>query len=258
MTTKANFRSNSGAIGRICGLAAFSLSTIVMSSLSIQPVFAELSSQDNNPRIAPIQSHPSGKTYGQWAATWWQWALQTPASVNPLLDKGDCRVGQKGHVWFIGGTFSGEVGKKVERNCTVPTGTALFFPLFNAFYGAVEGDPDKTETYLRSQVAYVNKDNLTLLEAKIDGVQVKNPTQYLEKSPLFDVQLPKDNIYGVDNTQVPQLLLSPSVDQGYYLFLNPLTPGTHTIEWKAKISTPNGNQEQNVKYIITVRPGYYR
>ena len=250
MNSKAQSWLNPGVIGSVLGLAAVSLSTIVMSSLFIQPVVAE-PSQNNNPGIAPIQSHPDGKTYGQWAANWWQWALQTPASINPLLDKGDCSVGQKGHVWFLGGTFSGEPGEKVVRNCTVPTGTKLFFPLYNATYGAFLNDSPatRTEDYLRAQVAYVEQ--LTLLEAKIDGVPVKNPTQYLEKSPLFDVKLPTDNIYGVDESVVLQLLLSPSVDEGYYLFLQPLPPGKHTISWKAKV----GSFEQNVTYNIDVKPG---
>jgi hypothetical protein len=112
-------------------------------------------------------------------------------------------------------------------------------------------DPPETltEDYLRAQVTYIEAP--TLLEAKIDGVPVKNPSQYLEKSPLFDVQLPPDNIYGVDEKVVPQLLLSPSVDEGYYLFLQPLPPGKHTITWKAKV----GTIEQNITYNIDVKPG---
>ncbi len=256
MTNKAKSWSPLGVIGSVLGLAAVNLSTIAIASLSIQPVVAQASSQNNNPRIAPIQSHPDGKTYGQWAASWWQWALQTPANINPLLDKGDCSVGQKGHVWFLGGTFSGET---VVRNCTVPTGTKLFFPLANASYGAFLNDPPETRTEesLRAQVDYLKKANITLLEVKIDGVQVMNPSQYFEQSPLFDVQLPTDNIYGVDESVVPQLLLSPSVDQGYYLFLQPLPPGAHTITWKAKVVSvePNITVEQNVTYNIVVTPG---
>ena len=249
MKSKAKFWSIPGLLGGVLGLAMVNLSTGLMASVIIQPVVAQPSSQDNNPRIAPIQSHPDGKTYSQWAAAWWQWALQTPASINPLLDKGDCSVGQKGHVWFLAGTLSGET---VVRSCTVPTGTSLFFPLINAAYGAFLTDPpeQRTEAYLRQQVAYIKEP--TLLEAEIDGVPVKNPTQYLEESPLFDVQLPKDNIFGVDENLVPQLLLSPSVDRGYYLFLKPLNPGQHTITWKAKI----GDLEQNVTYNILVVPGH--
>jgi hypothetical protein len=224
-----------------------------MASLSMQPAIAAPSSQDNNPGIAPIQSHPDGKTYAQWAAAWWQWAAQTPNSTNPLRDKGDCSVGQKGHVWFLGGTLSGDTREAVVRYCTVPTGTKLFFPLANAAYFAFLNDPPETRTeeYLRGQVDYLKKDNITLLEVEIDGVRVRNPSQYFEQSPLFDVQLPTDNIYGVDESAVPQLLFSPSVDQGYYLFLQPLPPGTHTIKWKAKIASV----EQNVTYNIVVKPG---
>jgi hypothetical protein len=254
MKSKAKLRSNPGAVGRVLGLAAMSLSTVVMASLSIQPVVAAPSSQDNNPGIAPIQSHPDGKTYGQWAAAWWQWAQQTPASTNPLLDKldkRDCSVGQKGHVWFLGGILSlVDTRNAVVRNCTVPTGTKLFFPLLNTTYGAFVTDPpdQRTEDFLRAQVAFI--ETPTLLEAKIDGVPVKNPTQYLEKSPLFDVQLPIDNIYEANGIAVP-LLFSPNVDEGYYLFVQPLPPGKHTIEWKEKI----GTAEQNVTYYIEVKPG---
>ncbi|HEY9614953.1 hypothetical protein [Allocoleopsis sp.] len=249
MKSQAKFRSNPGFIGSVLGFAAVSLSSVVMASLSIHPVIAQASAQDNNPRIAPIQSHPDGKTYGQWAADWWKWAAQTPASNNPLLDKGDCSVEQKGHVWFLGGTFSGQ---PAERNCTVPTGTKLFFPLVNILSSAFQSDPpeQRTEVYLRTQADNFFK-QLTLLEATIDGVPVKKPTQYLVKSPIFNVKLPPENIFGLNDTIAPELLLSPSVDQGYYLFLQPLPPGKHTITWKAKV----GTFEQNVTYNIVVKPG---
>ena len=252
MKSKAKSWSNPGVVESVLGLAAASLSTVLMASLPIQPVVAEASSQEHNPRIAPIQSHQGGKSYSQWAANWWQWALETPASTNPLLNKGECSVGQKGRVWFIGGTFNGEA---VVRNCTVPAGTSLFLPLINTFYGAFLTDPpeQRTEKFLREQVDYIKKENLTLLKVEIDGVSVKNPSQYFEKSPLFNVQLPKDNIYGVDESVIPQLRLAPSVDQGYYLFLEPLKPGKHTIKWQAKISSPTGNSEQNVTYNIVVK-----
>lgn len=255
MKSKATSWSNPGVLGSVIGLATASLSTVLMASLPIQPVVAEPSSQEHNPRIAPIQSHPGGKSYSQWAANWWQWALQTPASTNPLLDKGECNVGQKGRVWFIGGTFSGEANKEVVRNCSVPAGTSLFLPLINTFYGAFLNDPpeQRTEKFLREQVDYIKKENLTLLKVEIDGVSVKNPSQYFEKSTLFNVQLPKDNIYGVDESVIPELRLAPSVDQGYYLFLEPLKQGKHTIKWQAKMSSPTGNTEQNITYNIVVK-----
>src|SRR5882757_5084559 len=39
-----------------------------------------------NPGVLPPQSHPYGKSYGEWAAKWVQWALSIPADRNPLTD----------------------------------------------------------------------------------------------------------------------------------------------------------------------------
>ena len=239
------YRIASVSVARRLVLAALLLP--LMTQLAIPAPKAQ------NPGIAPIFSHPHGNSYPEWAATWWKWALQTPASVNPILDRGTCDVGQVGKVWFLGGTFSGAPGATV-RSCTISTGTALFFPLINNGYFAFLNDPpaQRTEAFLRAKVSC----NDVAITAAIDGVAVNDPTQYFERSPLFEVQLPQDNVFGLDETVIPQLLLSPSVDSGYYLFVNPLAPGYHTIHWTAHMTCPDlGNIQQDVTYTVTVVPG---
>ena len=202
-----------------------------------------------NPGIAPIGSDPHGLTYGQWAAAWWTWALQTPAGVNPLLDTTGANIAanQTDHVWFLAGLLGGGT---VVRTGTIPTGTALVIPLANLFYGAFLTDPDstKTDAFLRSQVTCIEGAGLSVT---IDGVMVRCPNQYLEKSALFPVHLPVDNILGVTADQVPELTLDPVVDEGYYLFLQPLPPGQHTIRW---VITPQGSCAApiDVTYNLTV------
>ncbi len=89
-------------------------------------------------RIAPPNSHPFGRSYGEWVVEWWRWALRTPASVNPLVDPDAkrCDVGaQPGHVRFLGGNFTGGANDPpVQRQCSVPAGTAFFFPVLNGVY----------------------------------------------------------------------------------------------------------------------------
>jgi hypothetical protein len=227
---------------------AVSLLTVGLAAIAMCPSFASAA----NLATAPIQSHPHGQTYAQWAVVWWQWALGTPASVNPVLDETgeDCAEGQLGHVWFLAGTF-GTVPASVVRTCTIPTGTALFFPLINSFYGAFLNDSPETRTedYIRSQVACED----VSISAQIDGVPVENPLQNYEQSPLFDVQLPTDNVFGFGEDVIPKLLLSPSVDAGYYLFLHPLPPGSHTIHWVSSQSCPASNYAEEVTYHLTVR-----
>lgn len=202
--------------------------------------------------VAPPQSHPYGRSYAEWAAAWWQWALETPASQNPLLDTtGEfCAVAQTAKVWFLAGSID---GSPVSRSCTIPTGTALLLPLANFFYGAVLNDPPetRTEAFVRAQVACVEG---AVISLTIDGVPVPTPERFFERSILFSVQLPADNIFGVDESIVPELLLSPSVDAGYYVIIRPLPPGTHILHL---VTVPGSScaVPQDVTYAITVVPG---
>lgn len=214
------------------------------------PLVSGAGAKNSNPGVAPSQAKPHGKTYGEWAAEWWQWALEAPASINPIVDTtGEhCTAGQTGQVWFLAGTFG---TSDVERTCTVPKGTALFFPLINAFSGAFLNDPEELRTveYNRKQVMCHD----VVISAEIDGVPVNNPLQYFEQSPIFEVQFPKDNIFELTEEDAKDLLLSPTVDAGYYLFLHPLRPGTHTLHWVASQTCPFGEFAQEVTYHLTVR-----
>jgi hypothetical protein len=93
------------------------------------------------------------------------------------------------------------------------------------------------------------------IAVSIDGVPVPQPTRFFtgasgSQSPLFNVQLPPGNLFGVDETVVPELVLSPSAEQGYYLFVRPLRPGPHTIRWTASGCTPGFSQD--ITYQLTV------
>jgi len=87
-------------------------------------------------------SGPLGRSSGEWAARWWQWALAQPAAVNPLTDTtGElCARGRRGRMWFLAGTTGGD---PVTR-CTIPRGRWLLFPIVNNFSGATPGGPRRS------------------------------------------------------------------------------------------------------------------
>ena len=99
--------------------------------LQVTPALAD---KNPNPGVLPPNSHPFGKTYGEWNAGWWQWFFSVPASKNPgrATDGAvDCRVGQSGNVWFLAGYFPnggsgglspslGVVLFRLERRCSFP------------------------------------------------------------------------------------------------------------------------------------------
>jgi hypothetical protein len=203
--------------------------------------------------------------YADLGAQWWQWALQAPAADTPLFDDGTkCRVGQQGPVWFLAGTLgNGDINTVTERSCDVPVGKAIFFPVINAAYFGFINDPPewRTAEFVRSQSNFCDSNTIQNLSVTIDGVPVINPTQYYtssDQSPIFQIQLPTDNVFGVTEADISELMLSPNAHQGFYIYVKPLNVGEHTIEWTASWDCgggPGALNSENMKYSLNVLPG---
>ena len=90
-------------------------------------------------KIIGVNENAYGNTYGEWSAEWWQWVLSIPQANSPVADTtgADCAQQQSGPVFFLAGTGGGD---PVTRNCTVPAGKALYFPILNSLWGAAVFD----------------------------------------------------------------------------------------------------------------------
>ena len=229
---------------------------VAVAVLAVGPAVADDDKDVDLPRpgVAPIFSKPGGQTYGRWAVEWWQWALGVPAATNPLLDVTgeNCAQRQVDDTWFLAGSF---VSDPVVRECTIPEGKALFFPLINNFSGAFLNDPpeQRTEEFLREQAEC---EFPVKLFAEIDGVEVKRLRRFStgktgSQSPLFNVQLPPDNIVGADEDVIPELVLSPSAEEGFYLFVRPLSLGEHMVRWVAE-GCQGADFVQDITYFLTI------
>lgn len=223
-----------------------------LGGMNVYPAAADDRGNDPRSLIAPSQSQPAGQTYGRWAAEWEQWALGVPASVNPVLDAigENCEQRQVHDVWFLAGSFGSD---PIVRNCEIPAGKSLFFPLINNAYFAFLNDPDRSEEFVRGQAKCTQPAEISL---RIDGIRIPQSLVTFtglrgSESPLFNVQLPPDNLFGADQNAIPDLALSPSAEQGYYIFLYPLRPGAHTIRWTASGCTAF-NSPQDITYILNV------
>jgi len=161
-------------------------------------------------------SKPYGLTYGEWSARFWQWLHSIPKPDSPAADTTgkNCALKQTGPVWFLPGTFGGTN----ERTCTIPAGKAILVSLINVMCSYAEHHL-KTEPDLRA-CAKADQDKVTATSITVDGVQL-NPVRL--QSPLFTVTLPPNNALGLK----PQT--SPAISDGYWVFLQPLPPGSHTI-----------------------------
>ena len=111
-------------------------------------------SADGRPRHrSSAERQPYGHSYSEWAARWWQWAVDS-AGDQPADRSRRGSANEEGKVWFLAGAFTGE---PVTRSCTVPKNTASPFPVVNEIYRAEPDDPadERTVVSAREQVADV-------------------------------------------------------------------------------------------------------
>lgn len=197
-------------------------------------------------------------SFRELSAQWWQWALSIPAPVNPLAEFTDdgsvCMVGQRGSVWFLAGTL---VGGTVSRKCSVPAGTAIFFPVVNSMQvntpGVCGQGPNEVLTVADMRVNVAKFiDGVTQMTATLDGKAIKAMRRV--RSEPFAAALPADNLFvpfcGDDGQ--PAGVFSPGVDDGYYVKLEGLKPGPHTLQFTAL--NPSAGFDLNISYQLNVVP----
>jgi hypothetical protein len=204
---------------------------IIMVGISTTPfIYAQTNNASNSSstntastgKIFPPDTMPYNMTYGEWSAKWWQWILSIPTENNPLNDDNgrNCAVEQSGPVWFLVGTTGG----LIERTCTIPGGSAILIPVINGECSYAEYPSFGSESELRS-CAITQMDKATQLKARIDGVDVTDLNTYRFQSPLFNLTLPENNIFGLPAGT------TEAVADGFWILLEPLTAGNHEIQF---------------------------
>ena len=201
----------------------------------------------NTGKIFPPDAIAYNMTYGEWSAKWWQWILSIPTENNPLNDDNgrNCAVEQSGPVWFLVGTTGG----LAERTCTIPEGNAILIPVINGECSYAEYPSFKSEAELRS-CAITQIDKATQLKARIDGVDVTDLNSYRFQSPLFNLTLSENNIFGLPAST------TQAVADGFWILLEPLPAGNHEIQFGGGLvdvsTTGTVNFATDAVYHITI------
>lgn len=213
--------------------------------LATQPLISTANAQEN-PMVQPIYSN--GGSYGDWSASWWEWVLSIPADRNPNLDANGtyCGEGQTGNVWFLAGAFGGDV----KRECTVPLGKSIFFPLINNLAYGPKGnetilDLRKLAASTIDQVKTQDKGGL-YCKLKLDGQDEADCASALSnfraQSPAFQAIVRTQSI-------LPPKTYDPIVSDGYWMLLKPLPAGKHTLSYGGATD----GFSVNINYILTVK-----
>lgn len=227
--------------------ASTMLIAVIMLIATVAAVPVVHAAGNPNPRIVPNHGH----MYGELSADWWEWAFSFPRADIPFMNTGgpvDISAGQAGHVWFLAGANS---GLQTPRTGTVPTGTKLFFPLANLINDfpcpdpTFRPDPGETLEHFLQRTGNEFLPNLTDLFAEIDGVALKGLATYRVTSSLFTFTADPAA------TDIDPCITGSSqfgVSVGYWLLVNPLPPGEHTLHF----GSPTWGQD--VTYQLTVVP----
>jgi len=213
------------------------------------------------------QSRPFGKSYGDWGAEWWKWALSIPTPLNPMADPtgANAAQSQSGPVWFLAGTFCADfpVGPgctfaAANRTCDVPAGKALFFPILNSECSTFEGNGTTLSDL--TACARWGADNASGVVCEVDGGAIANITSYRGTSGLFTWgPLPDNNILQGFGLNAVAGTTSVSVQDGFYVMLAPPCPGPHTIHFAGSIFDPSSGAllfGLDVTYHLQVVPAH--
>ncbi len=229
----------------------------IVLGLAVLAVPSVMARDGDGSKVITPDSLAYGRTYSEWSAAWWQWALSIPVANHPLFDNGDCSVGQSGPVWFLGGKFCATNSKNcgtnnVVRSCSVPTGKALYIPILNGEISSLElGDPKAQIDDMRAMMASF-MDGTVNLEFDIDGKQIRNLQQdFRIQSPATVFTIPDDNLFNaIGEGNFTGGAYFPVVDDGAYVMLAPLRGGPHQIHFHGE--SPMYNFTLDITYNLTV------
>jgi hypothetical protein len=179
--------------------------------------------------------------------------LSYPSGGNPLVDPTGAlsNLGDRGSVFFLAGTLTGPV----SRAATVRQGQTLLIPLGNA----VSPIPlfGNNEAEVRADAAATNGPASGLF-LSVDGAPAPLPASapsllnFHQVTPpgTFPLTFPANNVYGAPAGTFQ------SVSDGYWVMLDGLAPGLHTLHFGGHFAGTPALQypptDTDMRYALTV------
>jgi hypothetical protein len=214
--------------------------------------------QESQPKIFLTGSSPYGIPFNQWIGKWWQWYVSVPKTESPNhpdypdhISKENCAIRQNlsSPVLFLFTPLVDEPSP--ERTCDVPKDKAILIPIISG--EADNGDPEQTDKSERGMIQTAKAGNdYGAISIKLDNTKLNfnEDPKFRAMSGFFNITLPEHNLW--EEKEVPGTY--KGITEGYFLFLNPLPAGNHTLYYEAATNPPNPNvYAQTVTYYLNVK-----
>jgi hypothetical protein len=182
-----------------------------------------------------------GRTIGEWTAEWWIWGFSFPFGAGPLEDV----TGELGYLGDVGGPvffLGASGGSPVNWTMSVPGGQYILFPLLTGIDWLGDG---RTEAQLLADLLAAN-DGITGLYATLDGVPLTNLSLHRVLSPWFDFFSPDAGFLPMGTYR--------GIADGYWIMLEPLPAGTHTLSFGGRLDEFAFAADTNVSLTATPEP----
>ncbi len=194
----------------------------------VSPLVNFVKADNINPSLYSTDSAPYGISYQKWVERQWQWKFAVPTGQNPLHNYSPekCAIGQQGPVWLLDELLSGTE----LRTCTIPAGKSILLPV-------LDGQCDLSDTTIHNDHDLIQcasaGNEYGVIAASIDGVPIKNLDSYRTHTEFFNLTVPADNVFGEHPAGTYK-----SYADGWFLFLHPLSPGSHDIHYTVTVANP--------------------
>ena len=263
MVRQAVLPTRKRRLGRPARIAAGGMLLALLALIALLAIRGVNPAGRGNRYVIAPDSIAYGRSYGEWSAAWEQWADSIPVAVHPLFDNGDCSQGQSGPVWFLGAKMCAEGANcaytGVVRHCSVPAGKALYFPVLDDEDSALEeslmenpGNPAFEQTAALRGVVAAQMDAATSVSCSVDGALIPDlMAKFRVQSSAFGFTLPGDNLFAAlhGNNSFVAGTYFPGVDDGWFVMLAPLPPGSHVL----RLQGGTGGFALDVTYYLHVQ-----
>ena len=255
-------------------------SCIIFGFASLLIFFSYATSNVNAVEFFSKDDVPFGTSYDNWISKWWNWWVDVNITQieNTQSQEGGCLMNASGEMVMLMETAD-FINPVPKQRCNISHTQGIMMPLWAAWCSTPTDDRyiDKSKGNLSEQLTQCAKWAYNLgniiSEVKVDGnlvakLHVKNAAP--KESTIFALSNVTEIYTKGFNITIPAYSHKPDYpnnpgthaagSQGYWVFLKPLKPGEHTVEYKTgvnptgAISTSCNNcLNADISYIFNVK-----
>lgn len=162
-----------------------------------------------------------GHTQTDWVVQWFHWIMPFPSNESPTLDQTGnltMKYQPKSSIYMLPGEHSSVAP---DRHITIPANKPIMMPVLWSIVSTYS--PVVGESFIQNASAFFAKDPPSRLFATLDNKPLPIVTI---TTPVFRLNIPSNNAFEMEGGGDAWV-----VSSGYWVFLNPLSLGNHTLTY---------------------------